>query len=339
MKIKFDKRVEAVFTLFAVMGVIGREWVISQITWPVQLMLFVLTMVLLNGVWLFHYWLNDYLNRRLPFEKNVPKRVAVQLIGGWAFVKGVLLVVGSLLLDYIIPEIEGYVNRLNIIALGMGAFFANIVMGLGFIANHFFQRWQENLVRASTLEKEKAQVQYDNLKNQLNPHFLFNSLSSLDSLIEDDPTLARRFLQQLSRVFRYVLQHKERELVPLETELDFIKNYVSLLQTRFDGALAIHCQIRPESLEQQIVPVTLQILIENAIKHNVISEARPLTVQITTEGDYLTVANPIQRKKQVSTTNGQGLQNLTMLYSFLSQQPVLVQDDGATFRVRVPLVA
>lgn len=338
MKIQFDKRVEAVFAFFAVLGIVGREWVIAQITWPVQLLLFVLTMALLNGVWLFHYWLNDYLNRRLPFEQNVPKRVAVQLIGGWAIVKGVLLVVGSFLLDYIIPEIEDYVNRLNIITLGMGAFFANIVMGLGFIAHHFFERWQENKLRATRLEKEKAQVQYENLKNQLNPHFLFNSLSSLDSLIEDDPALARRFLQQLSKVFRYVLQHKDRELVSLQTELNFIKNYVSLLQTRFDGALSIRCQIGAEAEDRQIVPVTLQILIENAIKHNVISEAHPLTIQIGIENQFLTVVNPIQRKKQVSTSNGQGLQNLRQLYEYLSPDPVTVQDDGATFRVRVPLL-
>ena len=338
MKIRFDKRVEAVFLLIASLGIVGREWVLSSITWQLQALLFGLTLLMLNSVWAFHYWFNAWLNQRLPFERDVSKRVAIQLLGGWAIVKTILIGVGTFLINHVVPEVSQSMNRLNIVALGVGAFMANIVMGLGFIASHFFNQWQANLLRATRLEKEKAQVQYDNLMNQLNPHFLFNSLSSLDSLIEDNPALARRFLQQLSKVFRYVLQHKDKQLVSLETELNFIKNYVSLLQTRFDGTFRISCQIDPDALERQIVPVTLQILIENAIKHNSISEARPLTVHITADRDFLTVSNPIQRKKQISTSNGQGLQNLETLYSYLSPNRVEVRADGETFRVRVPML-
>lgn len=338
MKIRFDKRVEGVFLLTALMGIAGRQWVLPQISWPLQLLLFGLTLVMQNGVWVFHYWFNAWLNRHLPFERGVGKRVVVQLLGGWAIVKTALVLVGMFLIDYLLPDLSRSMNRLNIIALGAGAFLVNIVLGLGFIANHFFNQWQANVLRAARLEKEKSQVQYDNLKNQLNPHFLFNSLSSLDGLIDENPALARRFLQQLSKVFRYVLQHKDKELVPLETELAFIKNYVSLLQTRFDGTFRLLCQISPDALERRIVPVTLQILIENAIKHNVISEARPLTVHLTADAHFLTVSNPIQRKKQVGTSNGQGLQNLKMLYSYLSTCAVEVQADSETFRVRVPLL-
>lgn len=338
MKIKFDKRIEVIFVCFALLGIVGREWILPNISWLQQLILFFLTLLIINGVWIFHYWFNTFLNRRLPFERSVSKRVAVQLLGGWAVVKLALLCAGVVLITYLLPELDPYLNRLNLIALGMGAFLANIVMGLGFISNHFFQRWQENVMRAAMLEKEKSQVQYDNLKNQLNPHFLFNSLSSLDSLIDDNPVLARQFLQQLSKVFRYVLQHKDKELVPLETELTFIKNYVSLLQTRFDGMFQLHCTISDEMLERQIVPVTLQILIENAIKHNVISEAQPLVIQLSTYDGYLEVANSVQRKKQIATSNGQGLQNLQQLYGYLSEKPVQIIDDGSIFRVRVPLL-
>jgi sensor histidine kinase YesM len=338
MKIKFDKRVEVVFVVVALLGIAGREWVIPQITWPLQLLLFSLSLVMLNSVWAFHYWFNAWLNRWLPFERDVNKRVAVQLLGGWGIVKTVLIGIGLFLINHLVPELSQSMNRLNIVALGAGAFLANIVLGLGFIANHFFIQWQANLVRAARLEKEKAQVQYDNLANQLNPHFLFNSLSSLDSLIDENPALARRFLQQLSKVFRYVLQHKDNELVTLETELDFIKNYVSLLKTRFDGTFQLSYQISPDGHDRQIVPVTLQILIENAIKHNVISEANPLTVHITADADCLIVSNPIQRKRQVGTSNGQGLQNLAMLYSYLSKNPVVVQDNNETFQVQIPLL-
>ncbi|GAB2601115.1 sensor histidine kinase [Spirosoma areae] len=338
MKIKFNKYVEAAFLLIALLGIIGREWVIPGISWTVQLLLFMFSLLVFNAVWLFHYNFNEWLNRHLPFEANVTRRVTVQLLGGWLIVKSTLFVLGITLIDYVLPEISQSVNRLNIIALGMGAFFANMVLGLGFIASYFFNRWQENLIRASQLEKEKVQVQLDNLKNQINPHFLFNSLSSLDGLIHENPDLASHFLRQLSKVFRYVIQHKEKELVSLDTELSFIKNYVALLQTRFDGAFRVCYQLSDDALERQIVPVTLQILIENAIKHNSISEVRPLTITISSNDGYLAVSNPIQRRRQVETSNGQGLENLKLLYSYLGPRSVEVDENEAIFRVRVPLL-
>lgn len=339
MKIRFDKRVELAFLGIALLGIVGRAWVLPAITWQQQTLLFLMTLAMLNGVWVFHYTFDDWLNRRVPYEKGVRQRIIIQLVGGWTVVQSVLFLLSLLIFNRIIPTIGDSLNRLTLITLSAVVFLANVVISLGFITSHFFSQWQANVLRAARLEKEKAQVQYDNLTNQLNPHFLFNSLSSLDSLIEENPALARRFLQQLSKVYRYVLQHKDKELVSLETELCFIKNYVSLLETRFDGTFRISCQIDPDALKRQIVPVTLQILIENAIKHNVISEVRPLTVHITADSNFLTVSNPIQRKKQVSTSNGQGLQNVKMLYGYLITSPVEVQDDSETFRVRVPLLS
>ncbi|MBC3784530.1 sensor histidine kinase [Spirosoma utsteinense] len=338
MKLKIDRRIEAAFLLIALIGIAGRAWVLPSINWWQQAILFVVTLLLFNGILLFHYWFNNYLNKHLPFEQNMARRITVQLLVGWIVVKIMLLMGGLLIIKQIIPALSESINRLTLITLGLVAFLVNIVISLIFIASYLFKQWEENRLRAARLEKEKSQVQYDNLKNQLNPHFLFNSLSSLDSLIDDNPALARRFLQQLSRVFRYVLQHKDKALVPLETELDFIKNYVSLLQTRFDGTFRLTYQISPDALDRQIVPVTLQILIENAVKHNVISEARPLIVYITADHRSLTVSNHIQRKKQVGTSNGQGLQNLQLLYSYLSTSPVDVRDDGTLFEVKVPLI-
>ncbi|MBO0933252.1 sensor histidine kinase [Fibrella aquatilis] len=339
MKIKFDRRVEALFLGMSLLGIAGRKWVLPDISWQQQAILFVMTLAMLNGVWAFHYGFNQWLNGRFPLEKNVRKRLAIQLLGGWAIVKTVLFFCSLLILHYIVPTLSHLINRLMLLTISWGAFMANIVVGLGFIAHHLFVRWQENLTRTARLEQEKAQVQYDNLRNQLNPHFLFNSLSSLDSLIDDDPALARQFLQQLSKVFRYVLQHKSRDLVPLSTELVFINQYVSLLQTRFNGEFQVHCHISDEARDRLIAPVTLQILIENAIKHNVISEAQPLVVELVADSDYLSVTNAVQRKKLVTTSNGQGLQHLQQLYAFMSEQPVDIANDGHVFRVRIPLLS
>ncbi|WP_019989977.1 sensor histidine kinase [Rudanella lutea] len=338
MKIRINRNIQLAFLYLALLGVLGRQWVLPSIGWKEQAILFGVTLLIFNAILLFHYWFNEYLNRRYPFERNVRNRVIIQLIVGWGVVKTVLFLGGLLIVRQILPALTDSINRLTLVALSLVAFLANTVICLSFIAILLFNRWQENLLRAARLEQEKAQVQYDNLKNQLNPHFLFNSLSSLDSLIDDNPVLARQFLQQLARVYRYVLQHKDKELVTLETELAFIKNYVALLQTRFEGTFRLDCTVESETLERQIVPVTLQILIENAIKHNIISEAAPLTVDLRVQDGYLEVSNRIQRKKQIATSNGQGLQNLQQLYSFLSDRTIEIQEDKTTFRVRVPLL-
>ncbi|GAB3696386.1 hypothetical protein GCM10027592_19400 [Spirosoma flavus] len=339
MKIKFNKYVEVLFLWMALAGIVARQWLIPNISWELQVLLFFSSFFVFNVIWVFHYRLNEWLNRILPFEKNVQWRVLVQLVGGWSIVKTIFFIVGYVVVTYVVPEILAQFNRFTIIIISLLVFLVNTVTCLGFIASHLLTQWQKNALRATQLEKEKVQVQLDSLKNQISPHFLFNSLSSLDSLIDDNPALARQFLQQLSKVFRYVLQHKNKALVSVETELAFIKNYVSLLKTRFDGQFIVKCYVGDDALEQQIVPVTLQILIENAIKHNVISEAHPLIVTISASDGFLNVSNPVHRKRQVETSNKQGLENLKQLYSYLSPQPVEFDEKEAVFQVRVPLVA
>ncbi|GAB4018386.1 hypothetical protein GCM10028808_52790 [Spirosoma migulaei] len=339
MKIKFNKYVEALLLWVALGGLVVRQWLVPTITWQLQAVLFVVSFIMLNLVWSFHFLFNEWLNKRLPFETNTRWRIVVQVLGGWTIVKTISLTAGYFISTRFFPPVLSQMNKFTFIIVGMMIFLVNTVICLGFMANHLLKRWQENAVRTAQLEKEKVQVQLDSLKNQISPHFLFNSLSSLDSLIDDNPVLARQFLQQLSKVFRYVLQHKDKALVPLETELAFIKNYISLLHTRFDGAFIVNCNMEEAALGQQIVPVTLQILIENAIKHNVVNEARPLTVTISTHDGYIEVSNPIQQKRQVGTSNGQGLENLKLLYSYLGPNPVEVDEKEGIFGVRIPLLS
>ncbi|MBA4851997.1 sensor histidine kinase [Emticicia sp. BO119] len=227
-----------------------------------------------------------------------------------------------------LAKIAGYLAQLLIVVL----------LNVGHFTYYSLQKWRESALRASNLEKEKSQVQFDNLKNQLNPHFLFNSLTSLDSLIQENPPLARDFLQQLSKVFRYVLKNKEKGLVSLETELTFIKYYVGLLKTRFGESLQVEFMIKEDVLDLQIAPVTLQILIENAIKHNIINENNPLTIHIKSQEDTLLIENNIQKKKQVETSNGQGLINLKTLYSFLSNTAIEISTEKDIFLVKIPLI-
>lgn len=192
--------------------------------------------------------------------------------------------------------------------------------------------------KTQALEKEKAMVMYESLKQQLNPHFLFNSLSSLNSLIEAEPAAASEFLDSLSTTYRYILKSRDNETVPLSDEINFAENYVKLQKTRFEKGFDVNINIPEEYYHRKIVPVTLQNLIENAIKHNVIDEESPLLVNIYIEDDLLVVRNNLQKKNFVETSNRQGLANMQSLYRYLSLQPVEISETGRFFTIKLPLL-
>jgi ligand-binding sensor domain-containing protein len=192
--------------------------------------------------------------------------------------------------------------------------------------------------KAYVLEKEKTQVQYENLKQHLNPHFLFNSLTSLGSLIRLDQKLAADFLDGMSKIYRYILKSKDNELVSLKDEIKFIETFTALQKTRFREGLLIHLNIGEEHDHQKIVPVTLQNLVENAIKHNIVDEDTPLMIDLFVENGYLVVRNNMQKKSFVDTSNKQGLDNLFSLYKYLSDRPMLIDENEQFFTVKIPLL-
>ena len=187
-------------------------------------------------------------------------------------------------------------------------------------------------------QKEKAEMQYENLKQHLNPHFLFNSLAAVIGLIKNDPKLAVEFVKNLNRVYRYILQNKDEQLVTLQAELDFAQQYFQLQKIRFGNGIEIHINIDENALWKKIVPVALQNLIENAIKHNVIDDENPLLVEIFTEAGYLIVRNNLQKKSFVETSNQQGLKNMSLLYNYLSHEPLKIESDTSYFTVKIPLL-
>jgi two-component system LytT family sensor kinase len=324
----------AMILLIGIVALIVRIPKSHAFSFELQVNLFIASLVLVSVFWESLRNINFWLNRVYPFEKNISGRIIIQLILG-----GIV----GLILRFIIykwgePRIPFQLDSLFLAATWALYVFFPTGVNLGFFTVYFIDRWKDSIVLAERLEKEKSQVQFDNLKNQLNPHFLFNALTSLNSLIFENQQLASDFLQQLSKVYRYVLQNKDKNFVVLKTELDFISNYVKLLETRFCGALTIKFDIQENSLEKAIVPVTLQILIENAIKHNVVDKERPLTIDIITVGDYLVVSNNLQVKKKVETSNKQGLENLKSLYAFLTDKSVVIEPTDNRFYVKIPLL-
>lgn len=192
--------------------------------------------------------------------------------------------------------------------------------------------------KAQLLEKEKVMVMYESLKQQLNPHFLFNSLTSLSGLIATNQDLAGEFLEQMSGIYRYILKNGDHETVTLHDEIEFVKLYINLQQTRFKKGLAVNIDVPDDNLHYKIAPVTLQNLIENAIKHNIIDAESPLVIDIFTENDYLVVQNNLQKKNMVETSNKKGLAQFATLYKYLSEKPIVIEESTQRFIIKIPLI-
>jgi len=192
--------------------------------------------------------------------------------------------------------------------------------------------------KAQELEKEKALAMYENLKQHLNPHFLFNSLTSLSSLIKFDQKHAGEFLDSLSKIYRYILKSRDNETVLLGEEIKFVQTFIRLQQTRFNKGLQVTIDIAEAYHQSKIAPVTLQNLVENAIKHNIIDDESPLMIDIFTKDNYLIVRNNLQKKNFVETSNHQGLANLQSLYRYLSSKPVVIIEEEQCFFVKIPLI-
>lgn len=202
-----------------------------------------------------------------------------------------------------------------------------------------YENWQVAQQQIEALTKARMQVELDALRQQVNPHFLFNSLNSLISLIDEDPRQASAFAEELSTVYRYLLRSNDAPLVPLTSELDFVGSYYHLLKTRHGNAIEIVTRIDPDLEERQIPPLTLQLLIENAVKHNVILPEQPLRIELRTpDRQHLLVSNNLQRKPSRAISNGVGLSNIISKYQMLNQPAPTIEDNGREFRVTLPLV-
>lgn len=202
----------------------------------------------------------------------------------------------------------------------------------------FYERWKKAMVLAEQLKRENLQTQLESLKAQVNPHFLFNSLNSLSSLISEDSEKAEKFLDELSKVYRYLLRNNEDDLTTLAEELQFIQSYYHLLKTRYGESLHVQSHIDDAYLDYQIPPLTLQMLVENAVKHNRMMKENPLKIVLKNSGDKLIVVNNLQRKVRQVTSNRVGLGNIAKKYKLLEQESIIVKEDEHEFAVTIPLI-
>lgn len=203
----------------------------------------------------------------------------------------------------------------------------------------FYTQWNISLVKAQALEKENIQSQYQTLKSQINPHFLFNTLNTLSSLIEDDPPKAVNYVEKTADFMRSLLDMKDKEIISLRQETAIIETFYMLQKARFGDNLQLTIELPLEVFHKQLPPLALQMLLENAIKHNIISSEKPLNIRIfLSDHNYLTIINNLQKKEQKAAGSGIGLQNIKNRYGFLTDQPVIISETHHEFSVKLPLL-
>lgn len=280
--------------------------------------------------------LTKVLDRKLPWLKHGNKRFYWQLGLGILFsliIINISYLAFKLLLTQDPPDMA-QITAMN--AMGTLILLPTISINFGI---QFLKNWKNAQLASEEFQKESIKAELEALKNHLDPHFLFNNLNILSSLISKDQKLSQSYLEKFAEVYRIILQSSSEELVALHEELDFIGAYMYLLQIRFEDTIQLDIDIEPKNKQYYLPPLTLQMLIENAIKHNVITEIRPLKMSIECRDQYLVIKNNLQEKKVESKNSGKsGLKNIERRYSYFTDKQVEVIKSAHSFIVKVPLI-
>lgn len=328
---------QKMYCFFAVLGIpicFARYYMLADKGILLHATIYAVSVLGLFALWEIVLLSGRLLEKRMPLSTNPLRRMFLQT--------AILYVIIITPILFIYNDQIAFATRASaqlIKAVGFVVYFLlSVAFNLMYLGVIYFYNWRQDVLNLAFMQRQQATVQYDNLRNQLNPHFLFNALASLNSLISENQQLASDFLQQLAQVYRYTLQSRGKETVSVKTELGFIAHYISLLKTRFPKDLQFKIRVNEDTTDKGIVPVTSQMLIENVIKHNVISREHPLTISITTTEDYFIIENKVNKKDQIETSNKQGLDNLKSLYKYLTDKPVEITEANNLFTVKIPLV-
>ncbi|MBD2754984.1 sensor histidine kinase [Spirosoma validum] len=277
------------------------------------------------------------ITNRYPEVSQTPKRMVLEF--PVFFFLTLVTEFSSFYLYQAIPFFNFYPTpsaQITIFWIGLGS---NIISLCMYELYYTLTKWRENSLQAEAYKREALLNQLDVLKNQVNPHFLFNSLNSLSSLISEEPKQAEQFVDELAKVYRYLLQTNEGNLTTLDKELFFIESYYYLLKTRHQQGVRLTIDVTPEYRTQFLPPLTLQLLVENAVKHNRVQATQPLQITIdTTPEGWLRVQNNLQLKSVRMASNQVGLSNITTKYRLLNQPEPIITDTNGHFIVRLPLL-
>lgn len=292
--------------------------------------------------WRFSNIFSNNFDKHFPWEKNPAIRLTIQIIATSivAFIVMFLLIIpNALITNLLFPELIDSIashaiifERVTYYLIGVLCLFQSF-----FIGGSFYRRWINSSLEALKLQYENVHAHLHALQNQSQPHFLFNTLNTLTSLIEEDQKTAIEFVQLLSNFYRYLLQKEEHHLVPLDDELHFVGSYIFLQKKRFGENLKIEINVADGCKKKKLPVFVLLILFENAVKHNVVSSEAPLCINVFCEKDFLVVQNNLQKKISTPPSTGYGLANIRNRYRILSANEITIEETDVYFKVKIPL--
>jgi len=280
--------------------------------------------------------IGSLLDKILPWSRFVTYRFFTQLLTSIAY-SLVIVNVSYFLLKALLTSDPPTPEQLMVMNL-WGVLVTIILISIYF-GVHFLKAWRKSEIESERLQKENIRSELDALKNHLDPHFLFNNLNILSALIDKDPKMSKVFLDKFAEVYRFLLQSKGSELVTLSHELEFLESYMYLMQSRFGENVKLESNLNCDKEVAFLPPLTLQMLFENGIKHNVISKDTPLTFELSMEGkEYLVVKNNLNEKKTDIPSNKTGLINIMSRYKHFTDLKVIIENNGKEYIVKVPLI-
>ena len=297
-------------------------------------LLFILVIILI--IWLGNEAINKGLNSKYNWIENVKKRLIIQSILSVLFTSITLFI-----LMYFLHQLrfgDGQIVNRKMVEIFPPAILFTFALLAVKIGSEFFSALKNSLIEIEKYKTESANAQLQNLKNQLNPHFLFNNLSVLTSLVYKNQDRAAYFINELAKVYRYVLETKNSELVSLNEELAFLGHYIYLQKIRFEDSISFEIEIEENKKSAYLLPMCLQMLVENTIQHNETSQANPLKVLIYTENNSLVIENTILSRSNVSESTKTGIKNIKQRYSFFTDEKVIISNNGKIFKIFLPLI-
>jgi len=283
------------------------------------------------GIWLGCMAIVIFLWKKFPWEEKPFQHLIIEILS---------ILIYTLLFSIALYSLERkFMDFPETTNIGMDIFITLLITFLITSINEsafFYRQWKYNFSKSVRLEKDNIEARYEALRAQINPHFLFNSLNSLTTLVEDNKPVVD-YIQNLSELLRYMLKNGEKELVLVRDEISILNSYIKLQQTRFPGTLSFKVVVPECFFHFAVPPLVLQMLVENSLKHNIISKDKPLKVEIIADKESISVINTLQKKTGVEST-GQGLKNITGRYRFFTTRKVEIIETKDTFKVIIPLL-
>jgi len=290
-------------------------------------------------LWKGNEFISNNLDKKVSWLEEPVKSFFIGLGVMLVYTIGITTLINYIFVIIILQrEFSSEVIQDQFIPTSIVAVIVTLIISLFLHGRSFLMAWRQAAINAEKLKTESIASRYESLKNQVNPHFLFNSLNALSNLVYENQDLAVKFIRKLSEVYRYVLDTREKEVVKLSDELAFLDSYIFLQKIRYEDNLQVSIDL-PRNTEIMLPPLSLQMLVENAIKHNIITDDEPLQINLfLEEQNFIVVKNNLQKKNIRDDSSGIGLSNIKARYEYLTQKPVEVLHNTQEFSVKIPVL-